>query len=157
MSNAEQRYDRGMAACLLEHALAGVDQQDGQFGIRRAGRHVSGVLLVPRRVGDHEGPLGSRKEAVCDVDRDALFAFGLEAVEQQGKIDVVVGRAEAARIVAQRLDLVLEQARGIVDQPADEGRLAVVDRAAGKKAQFAAACERLGPARRRSLDRMHQK
>ena len=40
-----------------------------------AGRHVAGVLLVARRVGDDEGALLGREIAVGDVD-GALLALG---------------------------------------------------------------------------------
>ena len=142
VADAEQVGDRGVAAGLLGQAVAHVDQQDGEIDVRGAGRHVAGELLVARRVGDDEGAPRAREEPVGDVDGDALLALGLEPVEQQGEVDAVVGRAEAARIVLQRLDLVLEQAGGVVDQPADQGRLAVVDRAAGEEAQLAAQAER---------------
>ena len=56
----------------------------------------------------------------------------------------LVGRAEAPRILLQSGDLVLEQAGSIVDQPADQGRLAVVDRAAGEEAQLAARSSEAG-------------
>jgi hypothetical protein len=36
-------------------------------------------------VGDDEFPLGRGEVAVGDVDGDALFAFGLESVGEQGR------------------------------------------------------------------------
>src|ERR1043165_8241482 len=50
------------AAALLDHALAGVDQDDRQARCRRAGDHVARVLDVARGVGDDElAPPGSRR------------------------------------------------------------------------------------------------
>ena len=76
-----------------QHALARVDQHDGEIGGRGAGRHVAGVLLVAGRVGDDELALRRGEEAVGDVDGDALLALGLEAVDQQREVDVVAGGA----------------------------------------------------------------
>ena len=67
-------------------------------GVRGAGRHVAGVLLVARRVGDDERAPRRGEEAVGDVDGDALLALGLEPVEQQREVDVLAGRAVASRI-----------------------------------------------------------
>ena len=110
MADAEQGDDGGMPARLLDQALARIDQQDGELGIGGAGRHVARVLLVARRVGDDEGAPGRGEEAIGDVDGDALLALGLQPVEQQGEVELVLGRAEAPRIVAQRGDLVVMQA-----------------------------------------------
>ena len=68
----------------MQQALSRVDQDDGEVGGRGAGRHVAGVLLVARRVGDDERCAWLGGEiAVGDVDRDALLALGLEPVDQQ--------------------------------------------------------------------------
>ena len=53
-----------------------------------AGGHVAGVLLVAGRVGDDELALVGGEVAVGDVDGDALLALGLEAVGEQGEIDL---------------------------------------------------------------------
>ena len=93
VADAKQRADQRMPPGLHQHALARIDQDDGQLGGRGAGRHVAGVLLVARRVGDDERALRGGEEAVGDVDGDALLALGLEPVDQQREIDVVAGRA----------------------------------------------------------------
>jgi hypothetical protein len=81
------------ARCLLQHALAHVDQQDEHVG-RRGPRHgVARVLHVPGAVGEDEGAVRGGEVAVGDVDRDALLALGAQAVGQQGQVDV----AEALR------------------------------------------------------------
>ena len=85
-----------MKACRrvwVMHALAGVDQHHGEVGGRRAGRHVAGVLLVTRRVGDDEpAPLGG-EEAVGDVDRDALLALASSPSTSKREIEIVAGGA----------------------------------------------------------------
>ena len=45
--DAEQRHEQAVAPRLLDHAVAGVDQQRGEVGVRRAGDHVARVLDVP--------------------------------------------------------------------------------------------------------------
>ena len=42
---------------------------------------------MARRVGDDEFAPISREEPVRHVDRDALFAFRGQAIDQQGEID----------------------------------------------------------------------
>ena len=120
---------------LHQHALARVDQHDRDVGRRGAGRHVARVLLVARRVGDDELALRRREEAVGDVDGDALLALGLEPVDQQREVDVVAVGAVLPGIALQRGQLVVEDQLGVVEQPADQRRLAVIDRAAGEEAQ----------------------
>ena len=88
VADAEQRRDRGVAARLLDHALARVDQHDRHLGGRGARDHVARVLLVPGRVGEDEAPPRGREVAVRDVDRDALLALGAQAVGQQRQVEV---------------------------------------------------------------------
>ena len=57
---------------------------------------------MARRVGDDECALGRGEEAVGDVDRDALLALGLEAIEQQREIDLVAGRAGTLGVLFER-------------------------------------------------------
>ncbi len=59
-------------------------------------------------VGDDELAPGGREEAVGDVDGDALFALGLQAVEQQGEVDVAALGADLFRVALERRELVLE-------------------------------------------------
>ena len=118
-----------------QQALRRVDQQDGEVGGRGAGRHVARVLDVAGRVGDDEAAARRREEAVGDVDGDALLALRLQPVDEQREVDLVAGRAVLLRVALQVGDLVLHQEMGIVEQPADQRGLAVVDAAAGQEAQ----------------------
>ena len=77
--------------------------------------------------------LGRREVAVGDVDRDALLALGAEPVGEQGEVDVVVAAPLADGLDV--LELVLEDRLRVVQQPTDQGRLAVVDAADGGEAQ----------------------
>ena len=133
VGDAEQAGDRRVAPGLLEQPLAGVDQDDGEIGGRRAGHHVPRVLHVARRVGDDE--LASRRGevAVGDVDGDALLAFGPQPVGEQGQVDVVV--ATLGTRALDGLHLVLEDGLRVVEEAADQRRLAVVDRPGGGEPQ----------------------
>jgi hypothetical protein len=94
-------------------------------------------LDVAGGIGDDEAALVGGEIAVGDVDGDPLLAFGGEPVDQQGEIDAVAVGAVAAGIRLEGGELILEQALGIEQQPPDQRRLAVVDAAAGQKAQQA--------------------
>ena len=83
MTDAEQRRDARMTARLLEDPEPRVDEDERGVGRRRAGRHVACILHMTRRVGDDELPLLGREVPVRDVDRDALFALGGEAVGEE--------------------------------------------------------------------------
>ena len=132
---AQQRTDQRVPAGLHQHALARIDKNDGQLGIRGAGRHVAGILLVPGSVRDDERTCCGGKKTPGYVDRDALLALGLQPVDQQGKIDILVDSAVTLRVFCERHKLIFEDEFRIVQQPADQGGLAVVDRTAGDEAE----------------------
>ena len=71
--------------------------------------------------------------AIGDVDGDALFALGAQAVGQQREID------GAGRLIHRRFldgaELVFVDALGIVKQAADQRRFAVIHAAAGGEAE----------------------
>ena len=138
----EHRRDVGVAAGLLDHALARVDEDHRDVGGRRAGDHVARVLHVAGRVGELEAAARRDEGAVGDVDRDPLLPLGAQAVGEQREVDVVV--AAAARGVLDVLELVDEDLLRVEEQPADQRRLAVVDRAGGDEAQQLGVEEFLG-------------
>ena len=76
-------------------ALAGVDEDEGEVGGRRAGDHVARVLRVAGRVGDDELALRRGEVAVGDVDGDALLALGAQAVGEQREVRVLVAALAA--------------------------------------------------------------
>jgi hypothetical protein len=61
---------------------------------------------VAGAVGDDEPPPRRGEVPVGDVDRDALFAFGAQAVDQQREIDLA--RPASARDLGDVLQLVLK-------------------------------------------------
>ena len=83
-------------------------------------------------------PLRRREVAVRDVDGDALLALGLQAVGQQGEVDLAgAGGADLLAIALHRGELVLVDHLGVVQQPADERALAVIDASGREEAQHA--------------------
>ena len=133
VGHAEHGGEEGVPARLLDHPLAGVDQDEGHVRVGCAGHHVARVLGVPGGVGDDELALGRGEVAVGHVDRDALFPLGPQPVGQQRQV-----RLDAAPLLAgaaDRLELVLEDPLGVVEEAADQRGLAVVDRAGRGQAQ----------------------
>ena len=122
---------------LGQHALAGIDQDHGDVGGRGAGDHVARVLLVAGRIGDDEIALVGGEEAVGDVDGDALFALGVQAVEEQREIEIAALRAELPGVGFERRQLVLVQHLRLEEHAADQRALAVVDAAAGDEPEQA--------------------
>ncbi len=133
--DAEQARDLRVPPRLRAHAVARVDQQDGDVGGRRAGGHVARVLLVAGRVGEDELAAGGREVAVGDVDRDALLALGAQAVGEQREVDRPGG--PVLRRLLDRVDLVLVDRSRVVQQPPDQRALAIVDAAGRADAQQA--------------------
>ena len=131
--NLEQRRDQGVAPRLLDHALPRVDQNHRDVGGRRTGDHVARVLDVARSVGELKPTFRGHEPSIGDIDRDALLTLGAQPVGQEREVDVAVA-APFARLL-DLLHLVDEYLFRVVEQAADEGRLAVVDRAAGDEAE----------------------
>ena len=138
LGDAQKPCDEGVATALRQHPEARVEQDDGDVGGRRPRGHVARVLHVAGRVGeDVLAPLGG-EVAVRDVDGDALLALGGEAVGEEREVDVVgvTPRGGALRGgLLHRGELVVEDRGGVVQEPPDEGGLAVVDGAHGHEAQ----------------------
>ncbi len=128
VGHPEQRGQEGVPAGLLDDPLAGVDEHDGEVGRGVPRDHVAGVLDVTGGVGDDELAGRGGEVAVGHVDGDALLPLGPEAVGQQGQVGVLVAALAADPL--HRLELVLEDGLGVVEQAPDERALAVVDRAA---------------------------
>ena len=131
--DAEDRRQIRVAARLLDHALARVDEDDRHVRSRGARDHVARVLDVPRRIRELKAAAGRDEGAVGDVDRDALLALGAQAVGEQSEVDVAV--AAALRRLLDVLELVGEDLLRVVEQPADQRGLAVVDRARRDEAE----------------------
>ena len=86
-----------MAQRLHQQSLARVDQDDRGIGGRGSRRHVSGVLLVPRRIRHDEAPPVGREVAVRNINGDVLLALGLQAVKQPRVVDLVAAALLGSR------------------------------------------------------------
>ena len=137
MPDAQELDQIGVPAGLSQNPAPGVNQDDRRISGRGTGHHVPGVLLVPGRISDDELAAVCREEAVGDIDGDALLAFRRQAVDQEGEVDLATLRPDPTRVGLQRRELVLEDHLGVVEQPPDQGGLAVVHRAAGQEPQEA--------------------
>ncbi len=98
--HTDEIEDGGVAARLRLDAVAGVDQHDGDVGVRSAGGHVARVLLMAGAVDDDEAAVVGVEIAPGDVDGDALLALGDEAVHEQAEIRIAAVDALAALKVA---------------------------------------------------------
>ena len=97
--------------------------------------HVAGVLLVAGRVGDDELALLGGEEAVGDIDGDALLALGGQAVDQQREVELAALGAELLGVASSAASWSSKSSLRVVEQAADQRRLAVIDAAAGDEAQ----------------------
>ncbi len=92
---------------------------------------------MPRGVGHDEGPPRRREVPVGHVDGDALLALCGQAVDEEGEVDGRPLCPKALRIAFGGVELVLRDCSGVVQEPADQRRLAIVDGAAGDEPQEA--------------------
>jgi hypothetical protein len=131
--HTQDRRDVCVPARLLDHAVPRVDEDDREIGGGRARDHVPRVLDVPGRVGKLKAAPRRHERAVGDVDRDPLLPLRAQAVGEERKVHVRV--AAASRRLLDVLHLVDEDLLRVVEEPADQRRLAVVDRAARDEAE----------------------
>jgi hypothetical protein len=122
-----------MAVGLRANAAGGIDEQDGDIAIGSRDRHVAGVLLMPRCVGDEDASsVGQVHVPVGHVDGDALLTLGFQAVGQQREVDLADrdrGTTTPGRSCV--FELVDRNRIGFGKQSTDQRGLAIVDRTAG--------------------------
>ena len=82
-THAQKRQQPAVSTRLGQHALARVDQHNGEISGRCRGDHIASVLLMPRRVGQDEAARADVEEAIGHVDGDALLPLGGEAVDEE--------------------------------------------------------------------------
>ena len=139
--HAQQLQHGQVPAGLLEDTLAGVDEHDDGVRGGRAGHRVLGVLHVPGAVREDEAAPVRGEVAVGDIDRDALLALRAQAVGQQGEIDrfraggPFTAEPAVRRGAGDGVELVGEDRLRVVQEPAHQGGLAVVDGACGGEAE----------------------
>src|SRR5215207_5882285 len=134
-ANPKERDDEAMPARLREHALAGIDKYNGEFGGRRPGRHITGVLLMARRIGNDElAPVGGER-TIGHINGNTLLALGSETINQKSKIELAALCSQAFRISFERGELIFEQHLGFIEQASDQRGLSIIDAAAGNETQ----------------------
>ncbi len=132
MAGPQERRDVGVPPALLKNAESRVDENDRDVCGRGASDHVAGVLNVARRVRDDELSLIRAEVTIGNVDGDSLLALGRQAVGDERQIEI---RPCHGRCLANGFELIGVNRPGVVEQPADERRLAVVDRPDGDEAK----------------------
>ncbi len=123
---AQEAQQIGMPPRLLAEPLGGIDDQQGGVGAGRAAHHVGEELAVAGRIDDDDVSPGQTQPDLRGVDGDGLVPLGLERVEGEGPLD---GDAAALAHRPQLLRLAGWQRADLMQQAADQGRLAVVDMA----------------------------
>ena len=122
-----------MSGVYLESAYYGDEKSFANITKSLAKKVTAGVLDVTRRVRDDKFPFRCGEVAVGDIDRDALFALGFEAIGEEGEVYVFI--TAAARGFLHGFELVFEDGFGIVKEAADESGFAVIDGAGGSEAK----------------------
>ena len=126
LMHAEQLQEIAVAAGLLAHALDRVDDQQSRIGLRGAGDHVAQEFGVAGRVDQHHVARGRAETDLAGVDGDALVALGLQRVEQERPFE---RHAAALGDGFELLELAVGEISGLVQQAADQRRLAMIDMA----------------------------
>ena len=144
LPHPEQVQEIAVPAGLIAHAFARIDDQHGRVGLRGAGDHVAQKLGVARRIDEDDVARGGAEADLAGIDGDALIALGLQRVEQERPFE----RHAAPRADRlERVELAVGQVAGLVQQAADQGRLAVIDVAddddANESARGSAAAARI--------------
>ena len=106
VANTEQRHDETVSTGLRQHAIARIDQNHRHIAVRRTRRHVARVLLVSGRVRDNELAFRRGEIAIRHVDGDALLALCLQAVNEQGEVDVIALGARHLAVALQCIQLI---------------------------------------------------
>ncbi len=71
-----------MTFCLGSNTFLNIDQDYCEIAVRCCRHHIAGKLLVPRRVSSDKGSFVCGKISISNVNRHALFAFVLKAIDQ---------------------------------------------------------------------------
>jgi hypothetical protein len=125
-AHAQQAQQVGVAPRLVLHPFVRVDDQHHRVGAGRPAHHVLQEFLVPRGIDQHVFALPGAKADLRGIDGDPLVALGLHGVDDECPFE---GHAALLRHGLHRLQLALGQRIGLVQQPPDQGGLAVVDMA----------------------------
>ncbi len=121
--HAEHGQEVPVLLRLLLHALERIDEQQRGLGPGGARDHVLQELLVPRRVDHDVLPSAPAEESAGRVDRDALFLFLQEGVEQEGVLELLtLLTTNGPHLV----ELAVGQRAGVGIEPAQQRGLAMI-------------------------------
>lgn len=124
--HAKQMQEIAVPPGLVAHAFERVDDQHRAVGLRGTGDHVAQEFGVAGRVDQHDVARIGAESDLRGVDGDALVALGLQRIEQERPFE----RHAAPRADGfEHLELAFGQAAGLVQETADQRRLAMVDMA----------------------------
>src|SRR5258707_280699 len=126
LTEAKDMQNKRMAAGLLTPTLCSIDHQKGRLGLGDTGDGVLQELLMAWRIDDDVAALAGTEEDLRRIDGDALVAFGLEGIQQEGPFE------DAAALIAGGLQfrqLAFRQAAGVVQEAPDQRGFAVIDMA----------------------------
>ncbi len=121
-----------MTACLRKNTLCNVDQKNHQLSSRSSGRHVASVLFVAGTISNDELTSWSREVSISYVDGYTLFTLSSKTVGYEREVEP---RLVAVRCFGDRYKVIFMNSVQIVEQSADESRLAIVNAAGDKETQ----------------------
>ena len=113
MLEAQQADNKTVPARLGEHTLTGINHHHRQVTCGSTRRHVSGVLLMARAIGNDELSLVGGEIPIGHINGYALLPFGSQAIHQQGKIQRFAGIALPLAILVQGCEVILKNQLGI--------------------------------------------
>ena len=131
-----ERNDVAVTPGLGQHPLACVDENHGQIRIGCPRDQVSRVLLVAGRIDGDELAPGGFEIATGDVAGDPVFELRQKPVRRRGEVDRVAPSAGCRAPGLGRPELVARNLAGVVQQTAEQRRLAVVHRTADDQAEL---------------------
>ena len=86
-------------------------------------------------VGNNELALGGREVAIRHINGDALLTLSLQTIHQQRQIHFFAGSTGLLGITGDGFHVIFIDHLGVVQQTTNQRAFAVIDIAAGKKAQ----------------------
>ncbi len=107
---------------------------------------------MARAIGNDEIAGRAGEVTIGDIDRDALFALGAEAIDKQGEIRFPASSPDDSAILVERRQLVVGHFAQIMEQASDQRRFAVVDATAGDEAKERARHQKYPSRFLRSID-----
>src|SRR5437762_2852121 len=129
----QQRGNVAVPARLLNDALAGIHENQGQAGGRCACYHVAGVLNMPWGIRNDKATFGCRKITIGYIYGYALLSLRSQPVSQVCQVNLSFPAQEAG--TTERLKLIFKNQFAVVQESTDESTFAVIHTTAGEESQ----------------------